>query len=504
MLQALPIAPGIVLDDTAAAARGRWIGADKVRFVRGLPQVIGGWEALGGGPLTGKCRGLLTWRDNNNALNHALGTHSKLYVISGGDLFDVTPAGLAAGLEDSTGGLGFGTGAYSVGSYSTPSSGDFNARTWSFAAFGQTLLANPSGETIYQWSNVGATPAAAVTNAPAEVRAISVPMNRRHVVAYGCNEETSGDFNPRCIRWSDFEDITDWTTSSSNNAGEYILEGSGAIIGVKETSFGAFIWTTNELWFQEFLGAPDQTYRFTRLGTNCGLISANGCVTFEGSAYWMSPDGGFWTCPAGGAPSRMQNEVEQDVRDNRANVQQAKVYAATVSQYREVWWFYPDERDGNENSRYVSLQLDERAWSAGQLARTAFLDSGAGPAPLAVDPDGNVYYHERGNSANGGAISWSLESGDALLAPDERFVMVQGVRPDVDDQQGLANLEIYMKPYPQGDETTYGPYAMTAGRDKIDLRASGRIARLKFYGETSPCRFRLGQIKVDVKTRGRR
>jgi hypothetical protein len=633
MRAGLTFASGLVLDDTGFSVRqGGWVAADKVRFYRGRPQVIGGWEALGSDALSGVCRGALVWRDNANALNYALGTSSNLYVINGGDQYDITPNGLAAGLEDSTGGQGYGTGAYSTGLWSRPSTGDFVARTWSFAPFGETLLANPSGGTIYQWSNdtgalavslgrtveveddftsyadntaldvdwtrgtgwsmdaandqvdcdgsqsadsdlkkasyahtvdkwyrvevdfsnrsagsiaafgdsnegessseasgtvvvqylaANASPAVGARadadfvgsvdeiriielNAPDDVQVISVPMNKRHVIAYGCNEEADNTVNPRAIRWCDFEDLNAWATLSSNNAGEYILEGSGAIVGVRETAYGAFIWTTNEVWFQEFLGAPDQTYQFTRLGTNCGLIGPNGCVVFEGSAFWMSPDSGYWTCPAGGSPTRITSPIEQDVRDNLAFVQQAKVYAATVSQYREIWWFYPDARDGNENSRYVSLQLDEGAWSAGQLARTAFIDGGAGPSPVGVDDAGGVFYQERGSSANGGPISWGLESGDVYVDESDRFLMFKGIYPDVEDQQGLANLEIITKDYPQGDETTHGPYAMTPGRDKIDFRASGRITRLKFYGDAGPCRFRLGRINMEIERRGRR
>ena len=46
-LQALNIKPGVVTDIdeyTAALVGPYWIDADKIRFVNGLPQKIGGWE----------------------------------------------------------------------------------------------------------------------------------------------------------------------------------------------------------------------------------------------------------------------------------------------------------------------------------------------------------------------------------------------------------------------------------------------------------------------------
>lgn len=500
----ITFSPGLVLDDTPfKVGQAGWTACDKVRFHRNLPQVIGGWEAVTAEPLDGVCRGLHTWRDNDGALNHALGTTEELYVIVGGDPFTITPSGLSDGLVDSTGGQGYGTGTYSTGLYSRPSTADYTARTWSFASYGETLLACPSGETIYQWSNNTASAAAAVTNAPASVQCILVPMEKRHVVAYGCTD-ISGNYNPRAIRWSDFEDLTDWTPSASNNAGQKVLEGSGRIVKAMSTTGGEFVWTTSELWYQTYLGDPTQTYQFTRLGTGCGLIGPNAAVTFEGGAFWMSPDGGFWACSAGGTPTRITSPVEQDVRDNLASVQDAKVYAATVGTFREVWWFYPDARDGNENSRYVSLQLDSGAWAGGELARTAFLDAGTGPSPIAVDPDGNVFYHERGRSANGGAIDWSLESGGFYAQASERFIMYRSLYPDVEEQQGLAKFELITKEYPQGDETTHGPYDLMVGQDRVDFRASGRISRVKFYGSAAPCFFRLGQINMDITPRGRR
>ena len=40
-------APGVVKEDSALAAEGTWIDADKIRFYRDLPRTIGGVEVLG-------------------------------------------------------------------------------------------------------------------------------------------------------------------------------------------------------------------------------------------------------------------------------------------------------------------------------------------------------------------------------------------------------------------------------------------------------------------------
>lgn len=629
MMVTLKIPAGLVLDDTSVkVGAGGWIDADKVRFWRGCPEVIGGWEQMQSAALTGKCRGLFSWVDDSGRFSVAMGTSEKLYVNQAGDDYDITPSsGFTEGLEDGTGGQGYGTGTYGTGLYSQPSTGDYFPLTWSKANYGQTLLANPRNQTIFQWSNDGAVPAVSLgrstTNdddfsgyadqtafdavftsgagwafdggddqvdgttassnvtytettvsgkyyrvdvvfsgrsagtiaamaggsagtasseaegtvsatfkasststafgwqgvgftgnidsvtvyalaAPDNVTAITVPMEKRHVVAFGCNEEATDYFNPRGIRWCDFEDLSDWVTSPANNAGEYILEGSGAIVRALEVPYGTLIWTTNEIWFMSYLGAPDQTYQFTRLGTGCGLIGPNGAVVFEGTAYWMAPDFSYWACPSGGIPQRVISPVRANISGNISAVQDEKIYAASVGEFKEIWWHYPDSRDGNENSRYVSLSLVDGSWSAGQLARTAMIDAGSGPSPIAVDDSGAVFFHERGTSANGGAISWAVETGDIRMTDGNQTLMFDELRCDVKDQAGAASLTVTAKMFPQGDETVSGPHTMLAGQDRIHFRQSGRMLRLKFSGNVGPCVFRLGSVIVGLKARGSR
>jgi len=91
-LTKLKIQPGIVKDDTAYSAEGRWIDSDKIRFWNGRPQKIGGWSLFNSGSFIGICRGLHTWRDNAGNNLVAIGTNTHLYVIKTEGLYDVTPS----------------------------------------------------------------------------------------------------------------------------------------------------------------------------------------------------------------------------------------------------------------------------------------------------------------------------------------------------------------------------------------------------------------------------
>lgn len=63
---------------------------------------------------------------------------------------------LAVGYADGIGGLGFGTGTYSSGTYSVPGTGIFYLRTWSIENFGPNGIFSPRGGKIYEWAPVTA------------------------------------------------------------------------------------------------------------------------------------------------------------------------------------------------------------------------------------------------------------------------------------------------------------------------------------------------------------
>ena len=66
--------PGFLYDDTSFSSPARYKTGSCVRFVNGQWQVLGGWESLTTSTLTGVCRGVFPWNDNNGYLNIAFGT----------------------------------------------------------------------------------------------------------------------------------------------------------------------------------------------------------------------------------------------------------------------------------------------------------------------------------------------------------------------------------------------------------------------------------------------
>ena len=95
----LNIPPGINNLDTALGAEGRWNDGDKVRFFKGKPQKIGGWQKKNTSSFLGKCRRMKDWVGFDSKKWIALGTHLKLYVY-GTTFNDITPLRSTDALTD--------------------------------------------------------------------------------------------------------------------------------------------------------------------------------------------------------------------------------------------------------------------------------------------------------------------------------------------------------------------------------------------------------------------
>jgi hypothetical protein len=504
----LDIPPGLNSDDTSTAASPAWADADGARFRLGRPQAGAGWESLVDDTLGGVCRAAFPWADNSNTLNVAFGTHQTLELYQGGALYDITPSsGFTPGNIDGTGSSGYGTGAYGTGTYGSPSASDYFPLTWSFGAYGQTLMASPRNQTIFQWNNNTAVVAVAVTNAPARVTFMGVAPTRQ-VFAFGCNEEVSGTFNPSCIRHSGIGDSTVWTTTSSSasTAREYILPGGGMIVAARLVGRNWLVWTNHGLWVGTYYGQIGKVWSFDKVGDKCGLLGPNAAIVVGSTAFWPSPDRQFHTYTLGGAVQPIPCPIREGFADNLAASQGDKVVASSIAEHSEIRFDYPDSRDGYECSRYVSLTVegpDAGSWTRGVMARTAMVDAGPSAYPIGVTYEGQPYYHEKGNSADGSSLSGFMETSDVFLSDDQTFLLTE-VRPDLAEQVGPIYLTVTTRDYPQGDATVYGPYTLTPGQDKVDFKASGRLFRFKFSWDSSPAGSRLGRIVLDVKARGRR
>jgi hypothetical protein len=502
-LTRVDMAPGIVRDNSPLATEGGWLDADKIRFRQGLAQTIGGWQAVNTDAFSGVCRGLLSWVGHDGLPRIAIGTHTKLYASVAGGLYDITPSGLAAGLEDS---LGVGSGGYGSGTYGSGTFGGAGVltevfpRTWSFAAWGEYLIGSPRGQTLYEWQLDTNVIAAAVTGAPTNIGSVFVTAERI-VVCCGAQPYGSLVYDPLLVRWSDQEDNTSWTPTAANQAGEYPLSQGGRIVRGLAGRKGNLIWTDNSVYSMTYLGDPILVYGFELLGSSCGLIGPNAVSEKDGTAYWMTKAGEFYAF-SGGAPQAIPCPVQRYVADNLDWVQTDKIYCSVNSANNEVWWFYPDVRDGDECSRYVAWNFAENHWTIGSFNRTAWTDAGVLQYPVATDSAGMLYYQEVGRTANGGAITAYLTSAPRDLGDGDQLASVLRVIPDVEDLSGGLTITLSGRLFPAGTELSYGPYTILSTTEKIDVRLTARQFSLRMDSASAPSFWRMGAPRFDLRMTG--
>ena len=87
----VPFKAGINRESTEFTTDGQWYDGNRVRFRKGRPENIRGWEKKVSSAYNGVARTITSWSSLNGSLYSAFATDMLLYIYSGGDIYDVTP-----------------------------------------------------------------------------------------------------------------------------------------------------------------------------------------------------------------------------------------------------------------------------------------------------------------------------------------------------------------------------------------------------------------------------
>jgi len=488
----LKIPPGVYRNGTEYQASGRWFNANLVRWFENTLRPIGGWRQRSASAMTGKCRGLLTWRDNSGDRWIAAGTHSKLYAMNeAGTLKEITPAGFTVGIADAATKTGYGYSTYGNFAYGVarPDTGTVTpATTWSLDTYGENLVACSDADgKLYEWplGFTTPTPAAAITNAPTGCAAL-LSTAERFLFALGAGG------NPRLVKWCDQENNTVWTASATNQAGDFELQTVGALKAGKKVRGINLLFTDVDVHTASYVGAP-YVYAFEKAASGCGLISSQSVAAIDTAAMWMSQSG-FWIFD--GYVKPLPCDVSDYVFQNLNYNQSSKVYAVHNSKYGEIWWFYPSSAS-NEVDSYVTYNYRENHWNIGEMARTAGTDRGVYLNPLMVSTDGYIYEHEVGFAYDGETVF--AESGPFEIGQGDNFMAVRQVIPD---EQTLGEVAISFKTriYPTSTETTHGPFP---ANEPTDARFTGRQVKMIVTGDVLND-WRVGVMRLEAVAAGKR
>ena len=438
---------------------------------------------------------------------------------------------LGSGVDNAVTDLGYGAGSYNAGvstagarGWNSPTSvgaSDFASQItqWSLDNFGEDIVANRRGSSIYLFdtdastSPTRATLVSGTTNStPTTVNSIIVSPNDRHLICLGGNEfgttaSPSGTFNPMIVRWSNQEDLTNWVPSINSTSGEVILTDGTEIVGAVRSRNAISIWTDNSLWNMTFVGPPF-TFKFAQLGTNCGLIAPHAAVDYDGRAVWMGYDN-FYAFD--GQVRNLPCTVRRFVFDRLNIDQKDKIFCGINSEFKEVIWLYPST-DSTECDSYVVWSPDENYWSYGDSIFTTFADKHVfgNTITTGVTAAGNNLYNNEPNglyTESGQPMSSFIESADFDMVDGNDIMFLSRVIPDFTLNDGALTFSIKTKDFPESNtarEKPIPPHSVTNNTTKIDMRARGRQGRVRVSCNSANTSWRWGNIRLAIQPDGKR
>lgn len=407
-------------------------------------------------------------------------------------LYEINP-GLCDGIE----GFGFGAGVFGTSFFgiARPTSITISPRVWSFSNYGEDILGchNVNG-TIWRYDvSAGGRMAIMSTNAP--TASYVFVTNELHVVALGA------DGDPYRIENSDQNDVTDWTSTTTNQADGYSVPGGDALVAGRPYKNGMnVIWTLDSVWTRTLI-AQRPFWLTQHRGAGMGLISQHAHVELGDRIYWMSNQS-FHVFD--GVSAQEVPNVE-DVRDwvfGDINLsQQKKFWATTVRRNSEAWFFYCSA-DSGEIDRAVSYVPSKGIWWTHTFDRTTGVDRGVMDFPVWLDADGKLYEHESGVDANGAAMEKYVRRAPSDIKDGNVTMDVQTIVPDVKNQAGPITYTFYSKDWPNSATETDGPYSFGTADEDIDVRISGRQIGFKVSSNVVGGAFRHGKLRVDAQPAG--
>jgi len=438
-----------------------------------------------------------------------------------------------SGLDFYVESTGWGVGTWGAGAWgsSTALSDTNQLRLWTHDNFGEDLIINPRGGSIFRWvENDGlstrAVQLSAVSGAnlvPTVALQVITSETDRHLIVLGADpisgSSRTGSIDPMLIAFSDQENALQFEPLTTNTAGSLRLSSGSTIVGGLKARQEVLIWTDTSLYSMNFIGPP-LTFALNLINEGAGLLGPKAAVNSPKGVFFMSKKGFYFY---NGAVQKLPCSVQDYVFSDLDESQAYKCFAGLNEEFSEVWFFYPSTTDDErEISRYVIYNYEENSWSIGTLERYSWLAAGVLNKPLAAGEASStkfIYEHERGfNNDTGSMDGVFVESADIDIADGDNYVFLKKVLPDIlfvndigTSQNGAVNIVLKRRDFSNQTLSTDSTTQITASSTFGSLRSRGRQFVLRFEsdddnseGDRKNYKWRLGNTRVEIQPSGRR
>lgn len=350
----------------------------------------------------------------------------------------------------------------------------------------------------------------------------------RFVLVFGTNDYGSTVLDPMLIRWSDQESVVEWYPAATNQAGSLRLSHGSRIITVMQSRQEIVVWTDSTLYSLQYLGAPI-VWGSQLLADNISIAGPNATALAANVIYWMGVDKFY---KYDGQVQTLRCDLRQYVYSDINLTQIDQVYASTNEGFNEVWWFYCSA-NSNAVDRYVVYNYLEDVWYYGNMARTAWLDTGLRSYPVAATYANNLVNHESGvddgTLAVPVAIEASITSAQFDIDDGHNFAFAWRMLPDLTFRGSTSgttpSLTVqllplknsgsgYNVPKSVGGTNADALQAVTATQTypidldtytgQINIRIRGRQMAMRITSNQLGTQWQLGSPRIDIRPDGRR
>jgi hypothetical protein len=365
-----------------------------------------------------------------------------------------------------------------------------------------------------------------IVDCPTVQNNMTVSDASRFLIAFGCNDYGSSVLDPMLIRWSAQDDIYNWTPDPTNQAGFTRLSHGSEIITTVQTRQEIIVFTDVSIYSLQYLGPP-YVWASQLLGDNISIMSPNAAVIASGVVYWMGVDKFY---QYDGRVNTLNCDLRRFIFGDINQEQSLQVFSGTNEGFNEVWWFYCSANATNID-KYVIYNYVEKIWYYGTMSRTAWLDSGLQPYPIAANyfPNtltGNLINHETGLNDNTTgtpvAIDAYISSSEFDIGDGHNFGFVWRVIPDLTFENatstpagalpavamtlyGLSNSGSGVTSTASQPVAKSNTYVITEQfTGQIFTRMRGRQMIFKISSNQVNTCWQLGAPRIDIRPDGRR
>jgi hypothetical protein len=405
---------------------------------------------------------------------------------------------------------------------------------WAQANFGENLVFGYRGGALYYWDNTTGITSRGVlvsslggaSDVPLMQNYLIVSAISRFVFCFGVNDYGSSTQNPMLMRWSDQESITQWTPAATNQAGSLLLSHGSKIVTAIQTRQEIVVITDSALYSLQYQGPP-VIWSSQLLGDNISIAGPNAVAIGSGVIYWMGIDKFY---KYDGRLQTLRCDLRKFIFEDINLSQQDQFFASTNEGFNEVWFFYCSQ-NATEIDRYVVYNYlennGEGVWYYGEMARTAWLDSGLRNNPMAATTINNIVYHELGNDDNATETTLPIysviETTEFDIDDGDHFGFVWRIVPDitfVGSDAAAPQVTMTLIPMQNSGSGYNDPISLGGNSDativrsatvpieqftgQVYVRVRGRQMILKVENNQLGCAWQLGSPRIDIKQDGRR